>query len=160
MSRLPGKKRDITEQASQVPGLARVTHQSIPRKPVDKSDNNSLAIGSRTLKGRTRGIARTLKLASPRPKGIGPKSSGPRRQKRPRTEYIQSKPEPHTKAKVPASRKLSLSSEARALLAKVDEGGIPFIITRNLERIANEHGIEVTDSMTPNELIGRLRDLL
>ena len=158
MSRLPGKKRDVSAKTPLV--SARAVHESILRKPVDKSDNTSLAKGSGKLKGRKKRIARTLKLSSPLQKQISPKSAGIRRQKGQSTEDVQSKPETQTKATVPASRKLSLSSEARALLAKVDEGGIPFIITRNLERIANEHGIEVNDSMTPNELINRLRDFL
>ena len=160
MSKLSSKKRDISTKTLLFPGRARATHESIPRKLVDKSDNNSLATGSRKLKGRRRGIARTLRLASPRQKEISQKSARARRQKRQRIEYFQSKQEPQTKAKIPISSKCSLSSEARALLTKVDEGGIPFIITRNLERIANEHGIEVSDSMTPNELIRRLRDFL
>jgi hypothetical protein len=160
MSRLSSKKRGIGTKTPVVPGRARATHESIPRKPFDKSDNNFLTTGSRKLKGRKRGIARTLKLSSLRQKEISRKPARARRQKPQRTEYVKSKQEPRTQTKIPKSRKLSLSSEARALLAKVDEGGIPFIITRNLERIANEHGIEVSDSMTPNELIGRLRDFL
>ena len=158
MSRLPSKKRGISTKTPEVPGQARATHESIPRKPFDKSDTNSLARGSSKLKGRRRGIARTLKLASSQQKEISRKSARARRQKR--TEYVQSKQEPQTRAKIPKSRKRSLSSEARALVNKVDEGGIPFIVTRNLERIANEHGIEISDSMTPNELISRLRDFL
>jgi hypothetical protein len=157
MSRLSNKKRDISANPPPVPGRVRATSKSIPRKPVDKSDNDSFAAGFRKLKGRRRGIERTLKLASPRQKEISQKSARARRQKRHRTEYVQSHQEPQTKAKIPISR---LSSEARALLTKIDEGGVPFMITRNLERIANEHGIEVSDSMTPNELIRRLRDFL
>jgi hypothetical protein len=160
MSRLSRKKRDISAKTPLVPGRARATHESIPRKAVDKSENNSLATGSRKLKGRRRRArSRTLKLDSPRQKEISQKSARALRQKQQRTEYVQFKQEPQTKATIPVSSKRSLSSEARALLTKVDEGGIPFIITRNLERIANEHGIEVSESMTPNELIRRLRDL-
>jgi hypothetical protein len=51
-----------------------------------------------------------------------------------------------------------LSAEARELLAKVDEGGIPLMMTRNLERIASEHGITVGSDMTPDEVIRLLRD--
>jgi len=62
--------------------------------------------------------------------------------------------EPRTRAGVSA-----LSPEAREVLAKVREGGIPSIITRNLERIANEHGIAVNDDMTPGDLVRQLHEL-
>jgi hypothetical protein len=55
--------------------------------------------------------------------------------------------------------KRNLSAEARALLAKIDEGGIPLLVTGNLERIARAHGIEVSREMTPNEIVRRLRKL-
>ena len=56
-------------------------------------------------------------------------------------------------------RKRTLSAEARELLAKIDEGGIPLVITDNLERIAKAHGIEISYEMTPNDIIARLRKL-
>ena len=55
--------------------------------------------------------------------------------------------------------KRTLSAEARELLAKIDEGGIPVLVTQNLERIAKEHGIEVSAKMNPNDIIRRLRNL-
>ena len=55
--------------------------------------------------------------------------------------------------------KRTLSIEARELLAKIDEGGIPFVVTENLERVARAHGIEVSRETTPNEIVRRLRKL-
>ena len=99
MSKLPGKKKDLSARTPLVPGRVRAAYESIRRKRVDRSDNNSLAIGSRKLKGRKRGVERKLKLALPRPKEISPKSAGARRQNLLRTEYIHSEPEPQTQAK-------------------------------------------------------------
>jgi len=56
-------------------------------------------------------------------------------------------------------KKRTLSIEARELLARIDEGGIPSTITSNLERIAKENGIEVSFEMTPEDIIKRLRKL-
>jgi hypothetical protein len=50
-----------------------------------------------------------------------------------------------------------ITQEAVDLLAKVDAGGVPMSVTANLERIANENGITVTGSDTPNTIIARLR---
>jgi hypothetical protein len=55
--------------------------------------------------------------------------------------------------------KRALSAEARELLAKIDEGGIPLAVTENLERIARSHGIEVSRETTPSEIVRRLRKL-
>jgi hypothetical protein len=72
--------------------------------------------------------------------------------------------EPVPESRIKASdlftfRKRTLSAEARELLAKIDAGGIPLVITENLERIAKAHGIEVSYEMTPNDIIARLRKL-
>ena len=56
-------------------------------------------------------------------------------------------------------KKRTLSAEAREILAKIDEGGIPWLVTQNLERIAKENGIEISAKMTPNDIIRRLRNL-
>jgi hypothetical protein len=53
----------------------------------------------------------------------------------------------------------TLTAEARELLAKIDEGGIPLMITQNLERIAKENGIEISNKMTLDDIIRRLRKL-
>lgn len=50
-----------------------------------------------------------------------------------------------------------LTEEAKTLLARVDAGGVPGTVTRNLERIARENGVEVTGQMTPNDVIDALR---
>ena len=55
--------------------------------------------------------------------------------------------------------KRTLSAEARELLAKIDEGGIPLAVTENLERIARAHGIEVSRRTPPTEIVRRLRKL-
>ena len=50
-----------------------------------------------------------------------------------------------------------LTREARALLRQADEGGVPMFVSQNLRRIANENGIDVTDAMTPNDIVEALR---
>ena len=53
-----------------------------------------------------------------------------------------------------------ITQEAVDLLSKVDAGGVPMSVTANLERIANENGITVTGSDTPNTIISQLRQKL
>lgn len=49
--------------------------------------------------------------------------------------------------------------EAQDLINKIDSGGAsPAFISRNLERIANENGVEVTPQMTPKDVIDALRE--
>jgi hypothetical protein len=74
-------------------------------------------------------------------------------------EWIQLGQESGLPGGTTASTRRPLSPEARELVAKIDEGGIPLTITRNLERIASEHGIQVSGDMTPNDLVSRLRNL-
>jgi hypothetical protein len=82
------------------------------------------------------------------------------RQKQPEIEHIEPLQEPRIKASdLFTFSKRALSREARELLAKIDEGGIPLMITENLERIAKENGIEVGKNMTPEDIIKRLRKL-
>ena len=59
-----------------------------------------------------------------------------------------------------AVRRETLTPDAVNLLAKVDSGGVPAQITRNFERIANENGITITGSDTPNTVINKLRQKL
>ena len=78
----------------------------------------------------------------------------------PETEQAEPASEPLIKASdLFTFTKRTLSAEARALLAKVDEGGVPLLVTENLERIARAHGIEVSREMTPNDIVRRLRKL-
>lgn len=51
-----------------------------------------------------------------------------------------------------------LTPEAEQLLASVDAGGVPAMITQNLRRIAAENGVEVTRSMRPDDVVSALRD--
>lgn len=60
----------------------------------------------------------------------------------------------------PTSRAAAITQEAVDLLSKVDAGGVPMSVTANLERIANENGITVTGSDTPNTIISQLRQKL
>ena len=129
-----------------VHGQAGSVRSPISPKPVEKSGKNLPATDPGSLGGRKRS-----------PAG-GRKAVRVPLQKRKRAENVQPKPEPQDKAKILIPTKRSLSYEARELLAEVDRGGIPLMITRSLERIANEHGITVSDDMTPNELVRRLRD--
>jgi len=50
-----------------------------------------------------------------------------------------------------------LTQEAQEFLAKVDAGGMPAMITKNLERIAGENGVKITGSMTPQDVVDALR---
>lgn len=50
-----------------------------------------------------------------------------------------------------------VTSEAQQLLASVDAGGVPVIVTNNLRRIAAENGVEVTSGMRPNDVVAALR---
>ena len=59
----------------------------------------------------------------------------------------------------PSSVKQSLTSEALKLVESVDNGGIPLTMNHNIRRIAEEHGIEIGESATPNEVIDQLRAL-
>jgi hypothetical protein len=78
----------------------------------------------------------------------------------PRNEQFEPTQEPRIKASdLFTFTTRTLSAEARELLAKVDEGGIPLLVTENLERIAKAHGIEISREMTPNEIVRRLRKI-
>ena len=59
-----------------------------------------------------------------------------------------------------AVRRENVTPEAVDLLASIDAGGVPSVITIKLERILNENGITVTGSDTPNTAINRLRQKL
>jgi hypothetical protein len=48
-------------------------------------------------------------------------------------------------------------SAAAELLRSVDIGGVPAFITANLRKIAEEHGIEISASMTPNDIVAAIR---
>lgn len=52
---------------------------------------------------------------------------------------------------------LPLTREARVLLEKASQGGVPMYTTANLARIAEENGISVSPDMTPNQVIEALR---
>lgn len=52
-----------------------------------------------------------------------------------------------------------LTPEAQAIVNQVDAGGAaPAFISRNLERIARENGVEITDQMTPRDVVNALRE--
>lgn len=50
-----------------------------------------------------------------------------------------------------------ITEEARRLLQRVDEGGVPMMITQNFKRILEANGISYRPDMTPNEAIELLR---
>jgi hypothetical protein len=50
-----------------------------------------------------------------------------------------------------------LTREARALVEKAAQGGVPMYTTANLVRIAEENGVAVSPEMTPNHIIDALR---
>jgi hypothetical protein len=44
------------------------------------------------------------------------------------------------------------------LLRKVDGGGVPLYPSPDLERVAQDNGVPVSSSTTPNEIIAALRE--
>jgi hypothetical protein len=50
-----------------------------------------------------------------------------------------------------------LTPEARALVEKATQGGVPLYTTANLARLAEENGVAVSAEMTPNHIIDELR---
>lgn len=54
--------------------------------------------------------------------------------------------------------KQNLTKEAEDLLASIGEGSKPTFITKNLEKIAKENGIEVTDKMSADDVINALKE--
>ena len=50
-----------------------------------------------------------------------------------------------------------LTPEARALVEKAAQGGVPLYTTTHLARIAEENGVSVSPEMTPNQVIDALR---
>jgi hypothetical protein len=113
-----------------------------PPKPAEKADKNHPATAPRKR------VRRKIDLeAAPQ-------------QKQQEIEQVEPAPEPQIMASdLFTFTKRTLSAEARELLAKIDEGGIPLMMTQSLERIARAHGIEVSREMTPNDIIRRLRRL-
>jgi hypothetical protein len=56
------------------------------------------------------------------------------------------------------TQEADLTAEALDLLKKADNDGVPAFMTENLTRIARENGVQVSPEMTPNDVIGRLRE--
>jgi hypothetical protein len=51
-----------------------------------------------------------------------------------------------------------LTKEAEDLLSSIGEGSKPTLVTNNLEKIANDNGIEVTGEMTADDVVNALRE--
>ena len=66
---------------------------------------------------------------------------------------------PAEAAPEPAPPVSVLTPEAEDLLATVDIHGIPHTVTDYVKQVAEENGIEVTPSMTPNDVITQLQTL-
>jgi hypothetical protein len=144
MARSSFKKRKIRAKTPRVYGGAGATRKLNPPKPAEQTDNNPPDVSHQKLEFTNIDLAPE---PGQTPQGI---------------EHV--KPEQESPPLIKASdlftfTKRTLSAEARELLAKVDEGGIPLIVTQNLERIAKEHGIEISRKMTPNDIVRRLRHL-
>lgn len=58
-----------------------------------------------------------------------------------------------------AATKTRLSAEAQELLSAVEAGGLPMTMNPKIEKIANDYGIPVTGTTTPNEVVEQLRRL-
>jgi len=113
-----------------------------PPKPAEKTDK------IRPTPASTEPVDEKIDLAGPDPQTLQ------------EIEQVEPTQEPRIKASdLFTFTKRALSAEARSLLAKIDEGGIPLVVTENLQRIAKAHGIEVSREMTPDEIVRRLRRL-
>jgi hypothetical protein len=142
MPRSSSRKRKTRAKAHRDYGEAGATRKLNPPEPTEKTDKNPPSVGHPKLEVR--------KIGPAHEPGQTPPRNGP-------VEPLQ---EPLIKASdLFTFTKRTLSAEARELLAKLDEGGIPWLITQNLERIAKENGIEVSNKMTPDDIIRRLRNL-
>ena len=144
MTRRSIKKSKIRAKAHQVYGGAEATGKNNPPTPAKQTGDNPPNVSHQKLEVTNIGLAPE---AGQTPQGI---------------EHVE--PEQGSPPLIKASdlftfTKRTLSAEAREILARVDEGGIPLIVTQNLERIAKEHGIEISRKMTPNDIIRRLRNL-
>jgi hypothetical protein len=142
MPRSSSKKSKTRAKSRQVHGESGAARRLNPPKPVEKTDRNHPAAVSQEPEVSTIGPAPELGQTPPTIEPVAPDQ------------------EPLIKASdLFTFTRRPLSAEAREILAKIDEGGIPLLITQNLERIAKEHGIEVSKSMTPNDIVRRLRNL-
>jgi hypothetical protein len=132
-------------------------YEPVERKSSGKSHNDRPAAGRRTPGRRATGPAKA-RASTPTKTGKADRKPAHGRARQ-AVQHVESEQEPRTVAYGFPSAKQPLSAEAREVLAKVDMGGIPLMITLNLERIAGEHGIGVGVDMTPNDLVRRLREL-
>lgn len=62
------------------------------------------------------------------------------------------------KRQSPTKKESSLTKDAEDLLSSLGDGSAPAFVSKNLERIAKENGIEVTDKTTANDIINQLRE--
>lgn len=62
------------------------------------------------------------------------------------------------KKEPPAKKGTPLTKDAQDLLSSLGEGSAPAFVSKNLERIAKENGIEVTDKTTANDIVNQLRE--
>lgn len=52
----------------------------------------------------------------------------------------------------------NITKEAEDLLSSIDSGSKPAFVTKNLEKIAKENGVEVTEKSTPDEIVNSLKE--
>lgn len=137
------------EDNSRIPPLAKVTQNAIPTVrsfdiPLYGHEVASIKVPYPLSEDDWKQLEETLKLWKPTlvrktAKAIPPDA-----------------PEP-IKTDTPNLIRNGQTDEVRNLLAKVGQGGVPLYMTDTLRRIADDHGIEVTPSMTPNDIIERLK---
>ncbi len=152
------KKRKTTAKDPPISRRAVAGHRTIRKKALEKPENNLPLAGDRKPRDTSTGPADARKITLRHQRELGLTRIEARRQKRRRIEHLEPPPEPQIKAESFAPSKRTLSTEARELLAKVDEGGIPLMMTQNLKRIASEHGITVRGDMTPDDVVRLLRE--
>ena len=140
MVKRPIKEGKIRAKRRRVPSEAGATRQLHPSKAAENTDNNP------PIEDQQKVMEDSL---------VNEPGQTPER-----IDPAEPRQEPLIKAsELFTFKKRTLSAEAREILAKIDEGGIPFVVTENLERIAKAHGIEVSRGITPNEIVRRLRKL-
>jgi hypothetical protein len=89
--------------------------------------------------------------------GGGEQSTKVEEQTKPIELSVEPKPTPSKAAGQPTVDN-TLTQEAKDLLKSIGEGSKPTFITKNLERIAKENGIEVTDKMSADDVINALKE--
>lgn len=73
-------------------------------------------------------------------------------------EMFPAEEKPSTKNTAATSSNKGLTKEAQDLISGIGDGSMPTFITKNLEKIAADNGIEITDKMTAADVVNALKE--